>query len=52
MLTLSDLSGKTISRNTVNAANNLVDVSLLESGVYFVILERENSRIVKKLVVQ
>ncbi len=52
MLTLSDLSGKTIRRNTVNAANNLVDVSLLESGVYFVTLERENSRIVKKLVVQ
>lgn len=52
MLTLSDLSGKTIRRNTVNAANNLVDVSLLESGVYFVTLERENSQIVKKLVVQ
>jgi hypothetical protein len=51
ILTLSDLSGKTISLNTVNAANNLVDVSALESGVYFVTLERENSRIVKKLVV-
>jgi hypothetical protein len=50
ILTLSDLSGKTISRNTVNTANNLVDVSALESGVYFVTLEMENGRIVKKLV--
>ena len=51
IVTLSDLSGKTISRNTVNAANNLVDVSALESGVYFVTLEMKNRRIMNKLVV-
>ncbi|MFN5370455.1 MAG: T9SS type A sorting domain-containing protein [Bacteroidia bacterium] len=51
LMTLSDLSGKTINREVVNSGNNLVAVSELKSGVYFVTLEMKNSRIVKKLVV-
>ena len=51
MMTLSDLSGKTILCNSLNIANNVVDVSALESGVYFVTLETQTGRTVKKLVV-
>ncbi len=50
-MTLSDLSGKIINRKELNASNNLVDLSGIRSGIYFVTLEMENNRIVKKLVV-
>lgn len=51
LMTLSDLSGKIINRKELNASNNLVDLSGIRSGIYFVTLEMENNRIVKKLVV-
>jgi hypothetical protein len=49
--TLTDLSGKTVMNATLNSANNVVDISNLTSGIYFVALEHENNRTVKKLVV-
>jgi hypothetical protein len=52
MMTLSDLGGKTILCNSLNIANNVVDVSALEAGVYFVTLQTQIGRTVKKLVVQ
>jgi hypothetical protein len=50
-MTLGDLSGKTVLSYTLNNANNLVDVSMLKPGVYFVTLEQRNNQKVQKLVV-
>jgi len=52
IMSISDLSGKVFMQNSLNATHNLVDVSALNAGIYLVTLEKENSRIVKKLVVQ
>jgi hypothetical protein len=51
-MTITDLSGKVFMNNSLNAANNVVDVSVLDAGIYLVTIEKENSRTVKKLVVQ
>jgi hypothetical protein len=52
VMTITDLSGKVFMNNSLNAANNVVDVSVLDAGIYLVTIEKENSRTVKKLVVQ
>ena len=48
---LIDLSGKTVLTNVVSN-NDQIDLSEVNSGVYYIEIENNSSRIVKKIIVQ
>ncbi len=51
-VSLRNISGKTVFVKTKNSADNLViDVSGFAKGVYFCIVQTENNRILKKIVI-
>ncbi|MCX6351210.1 MAG: glycerophosphodiester phosphodiesterase family protein [Bacteroidetes bacterium] len=48
--TITDVFGKTILKNTTPQEENEVDITQLSKGVYFIMIQKEGSAIVKKFV--
>jgi hypothetical protein len=51
-LSIIDVAGKTQMSNTLSDLNNTVDISALQSGIYFVRLQNNETQKVVRLVVQ
>ena len=51
-ITVLDSQGKQVKTQSINAINNTLNISNLQTGVYLIQIEHEDSRIVKRFVKQ